>query len=51
MKVHNKLFAEVFWHFLPAACDAKVKACFESKDHVEGRQAYFEKRKANFVGA
>ena len=51
MQVHNKLFAEVFWYFLLAACDAKVKACFESKDHVEGRQAFLEKRKAKFVGA
>ena len=34
-----------------AACDARVKACFDSKDYVEGRRAFLEKRKASFVGA
>lgn len=34
-----------------AACDAKVQACFASKDYVEGRRAFLEKRKPNFVGA
>ncbi|MFT6075713.1 MAG: enoyl-CoA hydratase/carnithine racemase [Yoonia sp.] len=32
-------------------CAAQVKACFESADYVEGRRAFLEKRKANFVGA
>ena len=34
-----------------AECDARVKACFESKDYIEGRRAFLEKRKAQFVGA
>ena len=34
-----------------AACDARVKSCFDSQDYVEGRRAFLEKRKANFVGA
>lgn len=34
-----------------AACDARVKACFDSKDYVEGRRAFLEKRQANFVNA
>jgi enoyl-CoA hydratase/carnithine racemase len=34
-----------------AACDARVKACFDSQDYVEGRRAFLEKRKPNFVGA
>lgn len=34
-----------------AECDARVKACFDSKDYIEGRRAFLEKRKANFVGA
>ena len=34
-----------------AACDARVKACFDSKDYIEGRRAFLEKRKANFVNA
>jgi len=33
------------------ACDARVKACFDSKDYIEGRRAFLEKRKANFIGA
>jgi len=32
-------------------CAARVKACFESADYIEGRRAFLEKRKANFVGA
>ena len=29
----------------------QVKACFDSADYIEGRRAFLEKRKANFVGA
>lgn len=32
-------------------CDARVKACFDSQDYIEGRRAFMEKRKPNFVGA
>ena len=32
-------------------CAARVKACFDSADYVEGRRAFLEKRKPNFVGA
>jgi enoyl-CoA hydratase/carnithine racemase len=32
-------------------CDRRVKACFDSKDYVEGRRAFLEKRKPQFVGA
>ena len=32
-------------------CARQVKACFESADYIEGRRAFLEKRKANFVGA
>ena len=32
-------------------CAARVKACFDSADYIEGRRAFLEKRKANFVGA
>ena len=31
-------------------CARQVKACFESADYIEGRRAFLEKRKANFVG-
>ncbi len=34
-----------------AACDARVKACFDSQDYIEGRRAFLEKRKPDFVGA
>lgn len=32
-------------------CDRRVKACFDSKDYIEGRRAFLEKRKPQFVGA
>lgn len=32
-------------------CAARVKACFDSADYIEGRRAFLEKRKAKFVGA
>lgn len=31
-------------------CDAMVKACFDSEDYIEGRRAFMEKRKPNFIG-
>lgn len=34
-----------------AACDRKVKECFDSADYIEGRRAFLEKRKPVFVGA
>ena len=34
-----------------AECDRRVKACFDSSDYVEGRRAFLEKRKPQFVGA
>jgi enoyl-CoA hydratase/carnithine racemase len=34
-----------------AALDVKVKACFDSADFKEGRTAFMEKRKPNFIGA
>jgi len=33
-----------------AECDARVKACFDSADYIEGRRAFLQKRKADFVG-
>lgn len=33
-----------------ARCDAMVQACFESRDYVEGRRAFMEKRKPVFEG-
>ncbi len=30
--------------------EAMVTACFDSKDYVEGRRAFMEKRKPNFTG-
>jgi enoyl-CoA hydratase/carnithine racemase len=32
-------------------CAARVKACFDSQDYIEGRRAFLEKRKPNFVNA
>jgi enoyl-CoA hydratase/carnithine racemase len=34
-----------------AECAARVKACFDSQDYIEGRRAFLEKRKPNFVNA
>lgn len=34
-----------------AGCEARVKACFDSQDYIEGRRAFMEKRKPNFIGA
>jgi len=33
-----------------AACDALVRACFDSQDYVEGRRAFMEKRRPVFQG-
>jgi len=33
-----------------AKCAAMVKQCFESKDYIEGRRAFMEKRKPVFTG-
>jgi len=33
-----------------AKCAAMVKQCFESKDYIEGRRAFMEKRKPVFAG-
>jgi enoyl-CoA hydratase len=33
-----------------ATCAAMVRACFESQDYIEGRQAFMEKRKPAFQG-
>ena len=32
------------------ACNAKVMACFESVDYIEGRRAFMEKRTPIFEG-
>lgn len=34
-----------------AECERRVKACFDSKDYIEGRRAFLEKPKPQFVGA
>jgi enoyl-CoA hydratase len=34
-----------------ARCERLVQACFASRDYVEGRQAFLEKRPPRFVGA
>ena len=34
-----------------AECDARVKACFDSQDYIEGRRAFLEKRTPQFVGS
>ena len=34
-----------------ARCEQLVQACFASRDYVEGRQAFLEKRPPRFVGA
>lgn len=33
-----------------ARCDEMVAACFDSEDYIEGRQAFMQKRKAEFKG-
>lgn len=33
-----------------AECDRRVKECFDSQDYIEGRRAFLEKRKPQFVG-
>jgi enoyl-CoA hydratase/carnithine racemase len=35
----------------PARCDKLVEDCFTSKDYVEGRRAFMEKRKPEFTGS
>jgi enoyl-CoA hydratase/carnithine racemase len=34
-----------------ARCERLVQACFASRDYVEGRQAFLEKRQPRFIGA
>ena len=34
----------------PRRCHAIVKKCFGSKDYIEGRDAFMEKRKPVFTG-
>jgi len=51
MKVLNKRFAEFFWRFSRAVCDATVNACFASTHCADVRLAYLAKRKAMFEGA
>ncbi len=33
-----------------AKCEALVKQCFDSRDYIEGRRAFMEKRKPAFIG-
>jgi enoyl-CoA hydratase len=35
----------------PGRCERLVQACFASRDYVEGRQAFLEKRPPRFIGA
>jgi len=35
----------------PKRCAELVKRCFDSKDYIEGRRAFMEKRKPAFTGA
>ncbi|MEM6972674.1 MAG: enoyl-CoA hydratase [Pseudomonadota bacterium] len=32
-------------------CARRVEECFDSQDYIEGRRAFMEKRKPNFIGA
>jgi enoyl-CoA hydratase/carnithine racemase len=32
-------------------CEQLVQACFASKDYIEGRKAFMEKRKPQFTGS
>ncbi|WP_422368667.1 enoyl-CoA hydratase [Pelagibius sp.] len=34
-----------------AACEQRVKGCFDSADYIEGRRAFMEKRTPQFVGS
>jgi enoyl-CoA hydratase/carnithine racemase len=34
-----------------ARCEQLVQVCFASRDYVEGRQAFLEKRPPRFIGA
>ena len=34
-----------------ARCEELVRACFASRDYVEGREAFLEKRPPRFIGA
>ena len=33
-----------------ALCEKLVSDCFASQDYIEGRRAFMEKRKPNFIG-
>jgi enoyl-CoA hydratase/carnithine racemase len=47
--IFGELFKEAAKRDL-AECDRRVRACFVSRDYVEGRQAFLEKRKPVFTG-